>query len=104
MDIGKAFNDAWSIYSKNAITIILSFLVTAILSIITIGILATPLFTGFQMLFVKAKRGEAVELKNIFDPLKNFLNLIIAGLIVFVIVVLIYIIPMLFYRYIGKNS
>ena len=97
MDIGKLFNDAWNIYSKNVVTIILSFIVAALLSAITIGILAIPLFTGVQMLFVKAKRGEAITLNNIFDTLKNFGNMIIAGLIIIAVVIVTCLIPRIFY-------
>lgn len=96
MDIANAFTDGWNIYSKNFITIILSFLVAAFLSIVTIGVLAIPLFTGFQMLFVKAKRGGEIELKNIFDPLNNFSNLILAGLIMAALAAAVYFVPMIF--------
>ncbi len=67
-------------YTKNFVTLILALLVAGILSIITLGILAIPLFIGFQMIFVKIKRGEAAQLNEIFSPLKNFFKLLFGAL------------------------
>ena len=54
MDIGKAFVDAWNSYTKNFVILILAAIVSSIL-----GFLIAPM-VGFQMMFVKAKRGEGV--------------------------------------------
>ena len=69
MDIGKAFIDAWSIYIKNFVILVLAGIVAAILSI-----LVAPM-VGFQMMFVKAKRGEQIAFNDIFAPFKSFVNL-----------------------------
>jgi len=80
MDIVKAFKDSCDIYCKNFLTIFISAIVVIILSVLTLGILMMPLLVGLQMLFVKAKRGEAISLNDIFAPMKNYWALSIAGL------------------------
>ncbi|MBU1866875.1 MAG: hypothetical protein KKD13_00155, partial [Candidatus Margulisbacteria bacterium] len=61
MDIGKAFVDAWNTYTKNLIVIILAAIVSSIL-----WYLIVPM-VGFQMMFVKAKRGEGVSFNEVFS-------------------------------------
>jgi len=75
MDIVKAFTDAWNIYLKNFMTILLATIAVLLLGMITIGILYLPLMIGLQMMFVKAKRGETIVFNDIFAPLKKFWSL-----------------------------
>jgi len=75
MDIVKAFTDAWNIYVKNFFTIFLATLVVLVLGVLTLGLLYVPLLVGLQMLFVKAKRGEAIALNDIFAPVQRFFAL-----------------------------
>jgi uncharacterized membrane protein len=79
MDIVKPFKDAWEIYIKNFIVIILAAIIVGILSVITLGILAIPLHVGLLMLFVKAKRGASVVLNDIFAPISKFVTLLFGG-------------------------
>lgn len=91
MDIGKAFVDSWNVYIRNFILVILAFLLVLIITIITLGILSVPVFVGFQMMFVKAKRLETVSINELFAPIKNYFKLIFAvmamGLIGFLLIV-----------------
>ncbi|MBU0630440.1 MAG: hypothetical protein KKC80_05920 [Candidatus Margulisbacteria bacterium] len=73
MDIGKAFVDAWNNYTKNFVVLILAAIVSSI-----IGILIAPM-VGFQMMFVKAIRGEAVSFNDIFAPFRRFGALALAA-------------------------
>jgi hypothetical protein len=73
MDIGKAFVDAWNIYVKNFIVLILAGIVTMFLFW-----LVAPL-VGFQMMFVKAKRGEPIVFNDVFAPFSKFWPLAIAS-------------------------
>ncbi len=75
MDITKAFTDAANIYVKNFFNILLATLVVMLLGVITLGILYMPLLIGLQMMFVKAKRGEAIGLNDVFTPMKRFFAL-----------------------------
>ncbi|MFA4884163.1 MAG: hypothetical protein WC903_06930 [Candidatus Margulisiibacteriota bacterium] len=82
MDIGKAFVDAWNIYVKNFVIIILAGIVAMIL-----GILVAPL-VGFQMMFVKAKRGEAISFNDIFAPFSKFIPLALGAAWIFILLCL----------------
>ncbi|MEA3493397.1 MAG: hypothetical protein U9R38_03305 [Candidatus Margulisiibacteriota bacterium] len=86
MDIVKSFTDAFNIYIKNFVVIILATLVAMILSAVTFGILAMPLFVGVMMLFVKAKKGEPVEFMSIFSPIKRFFALFFSSIWISILV------------------
>lgn len=86
MDIVKSFTDAFNIYIKNFVVIILATLVTMILSVITFGILAMPLYTGVMMLFVSAKRGQPVQFASIFSPIKRFFALFFGSIWISILV------------------
>ncbi|MBI5701315.1 hypothetical protein HZC34_05685 [Candidatus Saganbacteria bacterium] len=73
MDIGKAFIDAWEVYKKNYIVLILSYLTFLILSVLTLGVLAIPLSVGFKMMYAKASRGQDIVFNDIFLQMKNFM-------------------------------
>lgn len=80
MDIVKAFTEAWNIYIKNFFLIFLSTLVVIILGVLTLGLLYLPLLIGLEMLFVKAKRGEAIMLNDIFAPVPRFFAMLFGSL------------------------
>ncbi|MDD4178699.1 MAG: hypothetical protein PHH14_01440 [Candidatus Margulisbacteria bacterium] len=86
MDIVKAFTDAWNIYIKNFFTIFLATLVVIILGALTLGLLFIPLMIGLQMLFVKAKRGEAIALNDIFAPVNRFFALFFGNIWIVILV------------------
>jgi len=74
MDIGKAFVDAWNSYTKNFVILILAAIVSSIL-----GFLIAPM-VGFQMMFVKAKRGEGVSFNEVFSPFRRFGSLLLGAI------------------------
>ena len=86
MDIVKPFKDAWEIYIKNFLTILLATLITIILGMITLGILILPLVVGLQMLFVKAKRGQPIALNDIFAPIKRISAIYFSGIWICILV------------------
>lgn len=88
MDIIKSFTDAWNIYVKNFILIILAFIVAHLLGAITFGILMMPLMVGFQMLFIRAKRGEAISLSDLFTPFKHYFRIVFGALAITVFLAL----------------
>lgn len=82
MDIGKAFTDAFNIYIKNFVIIVLAGLVSSLL-----GFLICP-FVGFQMMFVKAKRGGAIAFNDVFAPFSKFMNLALGALWIGILIAL----------------
>ncbi len=91
MDIGKAFTDTWDIYVKNFVNIILAGIVAMILSILVVPMV------GFQMMFVKAKRGGAPVLNDVFVPFGKFLDLLLGALCIGIVLFLAIVPSMLFY-------
>lgn len=97
MDIGKAFVDSWNTYIKNFIIIILAGIISAIL-----GFLIAPL-VGFQMMFVKAKRGGAVSFNDVFAPFSRFLSVFFGAIWIAVILALAFA-PAAICFYLGWNA
>ncbi|MDD5382786.1 MAG: hypothetical protein PHH60_03930, partial [Candidatus Margulisbacteria bacterium] len=84
MDIGKAFVDSWNIYIKNFIIVLLAGIVSSIL-----GILIAPM-VGFQMMFAKAKRGNAIGFNDVFAPFGKFLSLFFGAIWIGIILMLVF--------------
>ena len=82
MDIGKAFVDSWNIYIKNFIIILLAGIVSSIL-----GILVAP-YVGFQMMFIKGKRGSGISFNDVFAPFSKFLSLFFGAIWIGIILLL----------------
>lgn len=82
MDIGKAFTDSFNIYIKNFIIILLAGIVSSIL-----GFLIVPL-VGFQMMFVKAKRGGAIAFNDVFSTFSKFVNLFFGAIWIGILIAL----------------
>jgi len=97
MDIGKAFVDSWNNYVKNIVIIILAGIVSSI-----IGILVAPL-VGFQMMFVKAKRGQPVAFNDVVAPFSCFVNLFFGAILIGLILTLMFA-PMGICFYLGWNA
>lgn len=73
MDIGKNLQQSFDLYIKNFVTLFLACLVAGILSVITLGILAGPLFGGVLMLCFKLLANEKGEVGGIFNHFDKFL-------------------------------
>ncbi|MFH0886765.1 MAG: hypothetical protein V1843_01225 [bacterium] len=96
MDIGRHFSTAWDIYIKNFMTLIISMVIVAVLSVLTLGILVPVLITGFQMMFIKLKRGQEVTTNDLFVYMNKFWILLCAavvGAIAVMIGLILFIIP-----------
>ncbi len=87
MDIVKAFTDAWKIFVANFVTLLLATLAVMIIGTITLGLLYIPLMVGLQMMFVKAKRGGAIQLNDVFAPVKRFFALFFGSLWIALLVI-----------------
>lgn len=75
MDLGKIFKNALAIFKKNYVVLIIGYLVAFILSIVTLGIMAPVVWTGYLMMILKAKRGKKITVNDVFSVNKKFLSL-----------------------------
>jgi hypothetical protein len=92
MDIGKSFQQAFDLYTKNFVTLFLACLVAGLLSMVTIGILAGPLFGGVLVLCIKLMRGEKGEVSEVFAHFDKFLPAFLVTLMLWGITILLWII------------
>jgi uncharacterized membrane protein len=95
MELGKALQKSIDLYLKNFGLLFISGLVAAILSVVTIGILAGPLIGGFIIMILKLERGEKAEFNEIFAHFDKFIPTLIIAIIGMIISIVIGIIPFL---------
>ena len=74
LDIGKCFNDALEVYKVNVLMLIVSALLFQILSLLTLLILAGPLFGGYCLMTMNAMRraDKKIELNDMFKMFNKF--------------------------------
>lgn len=89
MDILQSLRRIYEVYSRNFLVVFLATLLTILLSVLTFGILAGPLFGGLILICLKLLREEKADYKEIFKHFDNFLPtlilIILAGLAGFLI-------------------
>jgi uncharacterized membrane protein len=95
MELGKALQKSIDLYLKNFGLLFITGLVAAILSVVTIGILAGPLIGGFIIMILKLERGEKAEFNEIFAHFDKFIPTLIIAIIGMIISIVIGIIPFL---------
>ncbi|NQT95905.1 MAG: hypothetical protein HQ572_05585 [Candidatus Omnitrophica bacterium] len=74
LDIGKCFNDAFDVYKRNVLIIVLSGLLYLVITQFTLMILAGPVLAGYCIMLLNAMRSEAkkIELKDMFSMFNRF--------------------------------
>ncbi|MFA6169662.1 MAG: hypothetical protein WCW67_01680 [Candidatus Margulisiibacteriota bacterium] len=97
MDIGKAFVDSWNNYIKNFVVVLLAAIVSSLL-----GFLIAPM-VGFQMMFVKAKRGGEIAFNDVFAPFSKFVNIFFGAIWIAILLVLAFLPGMLCF-YLNWNA
>lgn len=80
MNLSKPFVDAWNIYVKHLGTILIGLIIAIVLSVVSLFTLLIPLVVGFQMLFVKAKRGEQISANDVLAPIGRYFSLAFGSL------------------------
>lgn len=73
MDLGRALEDAWRLFVKDVVALIIGVLLAIILSVVSIGILAGPLMGGlFMMVSRRVREGRPAEIGDIFGKFDRF--------------------------------
>jgi len=87
MDIGRIFEDAWKLFVKDVGPLIVGALLVALLSVVTIGILAGPLMGGYYLMVSRRIReGRPAEIGDVFSAFDRFGSLFIAVLVIAILV------------------
>lgn len=92
MNLGKTIQESFGLYLKNFGILLLACLIAGIISVVSIGILAGPLFGGVLVLGLKLLRGEKGELNEIFSHFNQFLPTLIITLLFFAVGLVLWII------------
>ena len=93
MNLSKNLQESFDLYFKNINTLLLTGLVATSLAVVSLGILAGPIFAGFMILCIKVRNGEQGDLNDIFTQFNNFGSLFLvwflpalATFVVFIII------------------
>ncbi len=81
MNFGKNIQQSFDLYLKNFGTLLLACLIAGIISMVSIGILAGPLWGGVLALGLKLLRGEKGELNEIFSHFDQFIPTLLTTLL-----------------------
>ena len=73
IDIALAFKGGWRVFAADIVPLLLGGLITLVLSVVTLGIMAGPLFAGlYKMAVGRVRDGKPAEISDLFDCLDRF--------------------------------
>jgi hypothetical protein len=76
------WSKSWQLFQGQALTFILASLVMLVLMVVSLGILAGPLFVGYIELVRKAGRGETIAVGDLFRGFDFFLPSFLASVLI----------------------
>jgi len=72
MDIGKNFRDGFEVIKKNLVEAVVGYILMGIVAVLSLGVLAPVVYTGYILMLLKAKRKKAISVNDIFSALPRF--------------------------------
>jgi uncharacterized membrane protein len=73
VDLALALKGGWRVFTADIVPLLLGGLIALVLSIVTLGILAGPLFAGlYKMAVGRIRDGKPAEISDLFDCLERF--------------------------------
>lgn len=89
MDIGRTSEDAWKLFVKDIGPLVIGALLVLVLSIVSLGILAGPLWGGlYRMIARRVREGRPADIGDVFSAFDRFWNLFGATLVIGILVAL----------------
>jgi hypothetical protein len=89
MDIDQFFSDAWKLFVKDIAALIIGALLVGILSVVSLGILAGPLWGGLHLMVVRRVReGRPAEIGDVFSAFDRFWTLLAAAIVLTILIAL----------------
>lgn len=87
IDIGQVLKRAWHFFADDIVPLVLGMLIATGLSIVTLGILAGPLYAGLYGMVVRRIRdGRPAEVGDVFSELDRFWSFFAAALVLVVLI------------------
>ena len=82
MDIGRVLKDSWVLFTKDWIALVVGALIAYLLGLVTIGIVAVPLFAGVYLMVIRRVReGRKAEIGDVFATFNRFGDYFVAFLV-----------------------
>ena len=87
LDIGLALKQAARLFVKDLAPLLIAALIAGALSVLTLGVLAGPLFAGlYGMVIARVRDGKQPEVGDVFDGLQRFWSYFAAALVLALLV------------------
>ncbi len=87
LDIGQVFKRGWDLFVKDIGALIVGGIIAVVLSVLTLGILAGPLFAGLYGMVVKrAREGRPAEVGDVFGQMDRFWSFFAAALVLGILI------------------
>jgi uncharacterized membrane protein YvlD (DUF360 family) len=87
LDVGLSFKGGWNTFTADIVPLLVGGLIAGILSIVTLGILAGPLFAGlYSMVIGRIRDGRRAEIGDVFSCMGRFWSFFAAALVLFVLI------------------
>lgn len=80
--LGAVLRESWELFKKNALVFVLASVVATLAAVVTLGILAGPVFVGLIEIVRRAQRAEPVQIGDVFNRFDSFLPSAIALLLI----------------------
>jgi uncharacterized membrane protein len=80
--LGSVLRDSWDLFEKNALVLVLAALLATMVTIVSLGILAGPLYVGLIEVVRRAQRGEPVQVGDVFSRFDSFVSSTLALILI----------------------
>ncbi|MGC8927969.1 MAG: zinc ribbon domain-containing protein [Myxococcota bacterium] len=89
MDFNRIFKYAWELFVKDIVPLIVGGLIAGILSVVTLGILAGPLYGGLtKMVIRRVRENRPAEIGDVFSAMDQFGTLFLTTLVIGIILII----------------
>ncbi len=87
LDVGLVFKGGWNVFTADIVALIAGGLIACLLSIVSLGILAGPLFAGlYNMVIRRIRDGHAAEIGDVFSCMDRFWGFLWAAIVLVVLI------------------
>jgi len=87
LDLGVVFKQGWRLFIEDVVPLLIATVVAALLSIVTIGILAGPLYAGlYKMVVLRVREGRRPEWGDVFSGLDRFWSYLGAAVVLVLLI------------------
>lgn len=87
IDIALAFKGGWRVFAADIVPLLLGGVIALVLSIVTLGIMAGPLFAGlYKMTTGRIRDGKPAQISDLFDCMERFGAFFAAALVLVLLI------------------